>query len=251
MTRVFKRVEKLSDVTKNVDVAATIEPVNLLTDLATSLSKLSIKQTTTALEALYSMSPLIDGLVDIGSKINSVRASTGIENLKAVVEMVDGLRVFTERFKTGSIFTKSTVDRAKVADAALRSFIPMLRTLAEIEGIAGDFQGIRMNVEMNVLKPLLDLEPGVQKVKQLVGAFGELNRELAKLVKENGKALTQVTDLNKGNGAGFKINLPFVKSNDKINASASPTNDPLEKIAENVAAIKEKVVGERKSWLFG
>jgi len=205
-------------------------------------------------EALVPLTESIDNLVGTVIKVNGVDPETitgALASLRLITRFVDELVPFVDHFSGGGFLSKSTAEKARVTDEALKSFIPILGTLSEIEEMASEFHGIRMNIEANVLEPLLNLEPGVQKVEQLTGAFGELNRELTKLVKENGKALTQVADLNKGNGAGFKINLPFINKTEKNEESKKEANDSMERIADDVEAIREKVVGKKTSWIFG
>jgi len=253
---ISNQISNVQNIDRGIENLKTV--VNLIDDLMQFSGKFKTggwgtksteEEIQTANKTLNAFMPMLNNIKSLSSAIIMVdNADNGIANLRTVVELVDDLRDFIQKLKPDGWLARGLESDIKTVTSSLSAFIPLLKTLGKIEEMSGEFAGIKTNIEINVLQPLLKLDEGISKMRQLSNAVHDLNTQLKKLVTENKDAMKQLGDLNKGNGAGFKINLPILKSSGQTTTGANKVDDPLEAIAKDVGLIREKVAGGGPSW---
>jgi uncharacterized protein YoxC len=208
-------------------------------------AKGSAEKANDANKALKALVPVVDSLQIIGDKVSAMRsiAEGAIISLRIQTNMIANLNTFVESFDGGGFFTKGSEDKANDAQKSLKALIPVVDSLTVISNKINEMHGIKVNLETNVLEPLLRLDPGIQKVNDLSTAVHELNSAITQLVKENKKGLEQVADISTG-GKGkiqFQVKLPWTKTAESNEVTAKKSADALAFIANEVKQIRSKV----------
>jgi hypothetical protein len=140
-----------------------------------------------------------------------------------------------------------TFETAKKSIQNAAKGIPgILKSLAKSKN--ADFGGIKQNIEVNLVEPLLALTEPIDNILKLTNNIRDLNTELNKLTKENKNTITSLGNI-KGSG-GFKINFPGggKSSGESGGGGSALGKDPMESIATDVAAIREEVTKSPSSW---
>jgi hypothetical protein len=125
--------------------------------------------------------------------------------------------------------------------------------LVKASNNSAKFEGLRTNLERNIVEPLMKLDIGVQKLNNITNAVTKLNSELTKMTAENKSTLTAVASIGNSNENGilkFITTIPGKLADSMKAGKADAQLAELKVISKKVVEIEKRLTPEEPSW-FG
>jgi hypothetical protein len=208
----------------------------------------SVAKAKTAEDSLKAILPVL-------SQMRSV--STAIEGLSGVTfdlptDAIDKINAFVEGTNDSKLSNKNQREKFAATTDSLAAMIPTLQQLGKISQLNTDFSGIQANIKISILDPLAEIGKQVKNVDTLRTSLKNLNQELSKLARDNGKTMRQLTDLSSGGGLSSAPSSTATYSNEASAVRPVAGGDPnIAQILTLVDEINRKIHEEVPSYAGG
>jgi hypothetical protein len=209
-----------------------------------SLSKGQLR----AAEALVPLTEAISNITDVIIKVSTIKKEDidiGIANLGSMGSFTDNISDFTDK-------KLPKANKLKDATKSLDALSLLLDSLTDVSTKASGLSEIKLNLQENIVAPLMELDPAIKSLKAVKDEIKGLNSELSKLTKDNKDTIKGISGIGQANSKGlsaFRTELAsFAK---KGKDSSSPTEnkeDPMVSIAKDVHGIAQQLIKPPASW---
>jgi hypothetical protein len=202
----------------------------------------------TAIGVIIALKPMIDELTILNNKVKfMVGLETSIQRTKLLVQFTNNILNIAITLSSNKSKIDKSVDAAKVLVNASNELVKMSKNIDKL-------QNLRVNLETNLVQPLMELDEPARRLQQVSSAVTKLNAELTKLARENKETLKTVASIGNASGGGI---LSFIGNTvNKVFGGNSSGADPNSGVmSANIAAIRKsvqnlenKLTKDNKTW---
>jgi hypothetical protein len=201
----------------------------------------------TAIGVLRAITPMVTELQVVNSKVGMINDVGGaVTKVKLLIPFVKDIA------QIAIDLSASSNQMGKAVDAS-RTLVTVSTELMKVANNVQAMEQMRINLENNIIQPLLSLDEPANRLAKVRTEVTRLNSELSKLAKDNKETLKGIASIgNTSAGAlsGFIMKLSTVfKKNGANEKGASDTGeDPMVTIQKDVHGIADFLINNNKSW---